>query len=102
MIIVIGNTINNISHIWLVDGGYHIKTHYVSNVSHDGINWEILNDWITELTYNHINWGWNGVFNGFFLYNVFNAENSSCSIRTMRIFLPFFLEVSYLFHTFVP
>lgn len=77
IVIVIGNTIDNISHVWLVDGGYHIKTHYVSNVSHDGINWEVLSDWMTELTYSHINWGWNGVFNGFFLYNVFNAENSS-------------------------
>ena len=77
IVIVIGNKIDNISHVWLVDGGYHIKTHYVSNVSHDGINWEVLCDWMTELTYSHINWGWNGYCNGFFLYNIFNPTNAS-------------------------
>lgn len=77
LILMIGVKANDIGHFWLVDGGYYIKTHYVSYVSHDEINWEILNDWMTELTYNHINWGWDGYCNGFFLYNIFNPTNAS-------------------------
>ena len=77
LIIMTGYNADDTGHFWLVDGGYYIKTHYMSSVSHDEINWEVLSDWTTELTYNHINWGWDGYCNGFFLYNIFNPTSAS-------------------------
>jgi len=77
LIIMAGNRQDDTGHFWLVDGGYHIKTHSVLYSSQNGINWVYYYDWITNQTYNHINWGWDGICNGLFLYDIFNANNGS-------------------------
>lgn len=77
LIIMIGYRQDDRLNIWLIDGGYHIKTHSVIYTSQNGTDWVSYYDWITNQTYNHINWGWDGHCNGLFLYNVFNANSGS-------------------------
>lgn len=77
LIIMVGYKQNDIGHFWLIDGGFHIKTHSVVYASQDEVNWVSYHDWTINQTYSHINWGWDGFCNGLFLYNVFNANSAS-------------------------
>lgn len=77
LIIMTGYTQDDIGHIWLVDGGYHIEARTMLIGSNDGLQWHFLRYFMKDSTYNHINWGWDGLCNGFFLYDVFDANNES-------------------------
>lgn len=77
LIIMVGYRQDDTGHFWLIDGGYHIKTHSVVYASQDEVYWVFYYDWTVNQTYSHINWGWDGLCNGLFLYNVFNANSAS-------------------------
>lgn len=64
-------------HAWVVDGCYYIKAIKKLMCSYDGSNWfveRVLDTYRT--THNHINWGWDGIQNGYFYSHVFNVYNS--------------------------
>lgn len=75
LVFMSGYNSENSGHGWVVDGGSHLEARNIAMVSEDGINWEIYWDRIITVTYNHINWGWDGLCNGLFLDIVFNANN---------------------------
>lgn len=77
LILMCGYLQNDTGHFWVVDGGYHINTHNILYGSQDEVNWVQYHDWTDNETYNHINWGWDGLCNGLFLYKVFNANSAS-------------------------
>lgn len=65
-------------HAWVIDGFKKVETttvEYVRNES-TGLMIEVGRRTSTKC-YNHLNWGWNGDSNGYFLCNVFNTRNSS-------------------------
>ena len=67
-VIMIGQTTDSIGHAWVVDGYkyYKITKTYT------------FGDYPDEITYsyyNHINWGWDGRANGYFLQNVFSTNS---------------------------
>ncbi len=68
LILMQGGT-NSDLHIWVIDGfiKYTIRTKSYETIE--------LTTYTTTSFYNHINWGWNGICNGYFLDNIFNIKN---------------------------
>jgi hypothetical protein len=66
---------NDDGHAWVIDGCYYVKVKYVMQVSYDeGVTWSVYQEQYTYRTcHNHINWGWDGVYNGYFEGSVFNV-----------------------------
>lgn len=54
-------------HIWLIDGYLIVKKYEIDN-------WGDMTE-IGRFNYNHLNWGWNGICNGYYLENIFNTDN---------------------------
>jgi len=64
-------------HGWVVDGCKYVKALERVMISYDGINWSVFQEIATYRTsLNHINWGWNGAGNGYFLSQVLNAYSA--------------------------
>ena len=64
-------------HAWVIDGYRHI--HALHRECIKPINqllWTEVRRWTTDDYYHHINWGWDGDSNGYFLCNVFDVSNS--------------------------
>jgi len=61
-----GRTAQDSGHGWVVDGYESLTIH---STYFDGTTENIF------LLYNHVNWGWNGRNNGYFLDNVFDTTN---------------------------
>ena len=67
---------NVVGHAWLLDG--FMKTEVINPllVGYDGT------PYFEHYSYNHINWGWDGKCNGFFLDNVFDTTRPYSSDPT--------------------
>lgn len=62
-------------HAWVVDGCYYVKALYRLMATYDGETWSVFKEMGTYRTcHNHINWGWNGMHNGYFNGWIFNAN----------------------------
>ncbi|MBR5780852.1 MAG: C10 family peptidase [Bacteroidales bacterium] len=71
------NNGETLGHAWVVDGYFERELHYL--VWTKDINSpirELLDESYTYKRYNHINWGWDGDSNGYFLDDVFNAADA--------------------------
>lgn len=69
----------NRGHAWIIDGYKEISTTMTTYVRPAGrVDWDILRVDNSVVSFNHINWGWSGICNGYFSPNVFNtaAANS--------------------------
>ncbi len=73
LLLVRGNRMNEngtvYGHTWVVDGFYAMTIRTAA----DGAGGEDAESFTTTY-YNHINWGWNGSSNGYFLDNVFDTS----------------------------
>ena len=69
-----GSSPNGIGHAWVVDGYKSFTVHYQEYTVQNGLIQDVYCDEYKTTSYNHINWGWNGYDNGYFLSNVFNAN----------------------------
>lgn len=65
-----------VGHVWIVDGNKKNRTISTEYKREPGKSWEILNTGYTDTEYNHINWGWNGDCNGYFIASVFDSQKS--------------------------
>lgn len=75
LLLVGGETADGVnSHFWVVDG-YRNMSMIITRYTISGPEQTVL----AASDYNHINWGWNGKDNGFFLENVFNTAN--CTVE---------------------
>ena len=64
-------------HAWIVDGHFERLIHYTAYTREVGSPLiELFDESYTYYNYNHINWGWNGSCNGYFLKNVFDTSNA--------------------------
>ena len=66
-----GETTDENCHAWVVDG---YKKYTIRSVSHATEPGTIST---RTIYYNHFNWGWNGIDNGYFLENVFTPSRGS-------------------------
>lgn len=77
LIYMVGDNSDGDGHAWVIDGCYYVKCNYYLMVSYDGghswSNDQLLG--VYRTCHNHINWGWNGMQNGYFESYVFNAYN---------------------------
>lgn len=83
LIMMFGMGASSGGHAWVVDGCDYYQVRYreymgipeetlLGTISY---NWTLLQDITTTYKYNHINWGWNGMGNGYFSDGVFCASN---------------------------
>lgn len=76
IIYMYGNNSDNLGHSWIIDGCYYVKAIYKIMATNDGERWYPYYTGVTYRTsHNHINWGWDGAQNGYFLDSVLNARN---------------------------
>lgn len=69
-----GENKGNDGHAWVIDGCYYVKALYRLMATYDGTTWSVFQEMGTYKTcHNHINWGWNGDYNGYFNGWVYNA-----------------------------
>lgn len=68
-VLMFGQTSSYIGHFWIVDG---YKSYYPTGVTPPGNGGLSYNS--SFKYYNHVNWGWNGDCNGYFLSGVFNTQ----------------------------
>lgn len=62
-------------HAWVVDGYRWIhEVHRECVKPINAFEWTELKRWTEDLFYHHINWGWDGQSNGFFLLKVFDTS----------------------------
>lgn len=75
-----GENSSGIGHSWVIDGCKYVKALHRMMISYDGINWSVYQELGTYRTcHNHINWGFDGVNNGYFNHYVFDMNNAvSC------------------------
>ena len=77
LVFMYGSNSNGKGHGWVVDGCKYVKAYERIMISYDGINWSVFQELGTCRTcHNHINWGWNGAGNGYFLSQVLNAYSA--------------------------
>ena len=69
-VIMIGRTNQNGGHAWIVDG-YKCYSLTGGPTQPDDYTWDPVYKY-----YNHVNWGWQGDSNGYFLANVFNTTSA--------------------------
>lgn len=63
-------------HTWLCDGYKYQKTVVVEYIRPiNEVSWTENSRTETELIYNHFNWGWNGMHNGYFYDGVYKASS---------------------------
>lgn len=64
------------AHAWLLDG-YKERSHVYRVINHYGSGEsKVVENTITNYAYLHVNWGWNGMNNGYFLEGVFNIADA--------------------------
>lgn len=76
LIIMLGYNREDIGHFWIVDGGWYMKGHSQVYKSDDGTTWEFWYEYDVTEAFNHINWGWDGLLNGFFIHGIFDAAST--------------------------
>lgn len=69
LLLMFGRTNDNQGHAWVVDG---YKTLRILYLDHLLVEPALLT--VTK-TYNHVNWGWNGIANGYFQDGIFDITN---------------------------
>ena len=75
LIIMRGVNCYNHGHEWVIDGCYYVKARSRIMATYDGETWEVYQEMYTHKTcQNHINWGWDGHYNGYFNGWVFDAR----------------------------
>ena len=75
LIIMRGVNCYNEGHEWVIDGCYYVKARSRIMATYDGETWEVYQEMYTHKTcHNHINWGWDGHYNGYFNGWVFDAR----------------------------
>lgn len=68
----------SVGHAWVIDGFKKVETTTVEYVRNESTGFMTeVGQRVSTNYYNHLNWGWNGDSNGYFLCNVFNTQNSS-------------------------
>ena len=70
-------------HIWVVDGFYDRNIIITDTIEYlQGLDLPPYYISVSQIEeyYNHINWGWNGLFNGYFLDNVFMVMSNSAML----------------------
>lgn len=75
LIFMSGLNSQNEGHAWVVDGYKSFTVHYQEYTVQNGLIQDVYCDEYKTTSYNHINWGWDGSDNGYFLSNVFNANS---------------------------
>lgn len=71
-----GSRINATSgHAWVVDGYKKITVTETEYSQTYGLPLIVLNQTTWKTIYHHINWGWNGTSNGYFIADVFDAAS---------------------------
>ena len=71
-----GSNEQNEGHAFVIDGCHYMTVHYYEAMQNEDGLWQIINDAGTKhFDYNHVNWGWNGDGNGYYLASVFDARN---------------------------
>ena len=74
LILMRGSNLDGIGHEWVIDGCYHVKAQSGLLATYDGITWSVYQEMYTHRTcHNHINWGWDGSFNGYFNAWIYSA-----------------------------
>lgn len=88
-VVIMGGCDQDSGHCWLVDG-YVCQDRLLAD-------YDIEGNQIHDITYyNHINWGWNGINDGYFLDTVFNADGSVASDSlSMTTGLNFSYDIQY-------
>lgn len=83
LICMYGNSIpkNSIGHFYAIDGCEYNTCNYSIKGSNDGVHWYRDPDFdIYNVSYGHyfvhINWGWDGYGNGYFDYNILDANRA--------------------------
>ena len=67
---------DKVGHAWVVDGYKSITYHHTEYMKEDyELFWTITNQSTDIITYHHINWGWDGTSNGYFIKDVFDASS---------------------------
>ena len=67
---------DTLGHAWMVDGYKEYIIHVISRLT------EPTTEYDRTEYYNHINWGWRGSGNGYFLDNVFNVQKGKIYDQT--------------------
>jgi hypothetical protein len=74
LIYMCGRNSDDVGHAWIIDGCLYVKCKYDIMSTSDGETWTVYQHVADYQTcHNHINWGWDGAQNGYFLSTVFNA-----------------------------
>lgn len=77
LIFMRGEHKGNDGHAWVIDGCYYVKALYRLMATYDGTTWSVFQEMGTYKTcHNHINWGWDGYYNGYFNGWVYNANQA--------------------------
>lgn len=77
LIFMRGENKGNDGHAWVIDGCYYVKALYRLMATYDGTTWSVFQEMGTYKTcHNHINWGWDGNYNGYFNGWVYNANQA--------------------------
>lgn len=64
-------------HAWVVDGHLKRELHYTAYTREINSElWQLHDERIINYCYNHINWGDNGLYNGYFLENAFHKSSA--------------------------
>lgn len=72
-----GANSDGVGHAWVIDGCKYVKALHRMMISYDGVNWSVYQELGTYRTcHNHINWGYDGICNGYFNHYVFNLNNA--------------------------
>jgi len=77
LIFMRGENEDDNGHAWVIDGCYYVKALYQLLATYDGTTWSVYQEMGTYRTcHNHINWGWDGICNGYFNGWIYNANNA--------------------------
>jgi hypothetical protein len=66
---------SSIGHAWVVDGYKHIRHAYSEYTRDYGtVVWTLERTVLTDSYYTHVNWGWDGLSNGYFYTGIFDTS----------------------------
>ena len=64
-------------HAFIIDGYHHRVTTVEQLKQEPGKDgWEVIGRSVSSLSYNHINWGWNGLDNGYFRKDIYDTAKA--------------------------
>ena len=81
IVLIGGRRTDNAGHMWVIDGINYYSIRGREYIKNPGEDWKIINEAYTLYAYNHMNWGWDGSSNGYFLSDVFDATKPFSSDR---------------------